>query len=66
VPWRYRGLEVPTRRFIRDAARVDAAVSVWTVDDPALAQRLWARGANGIVTNDPGPLVKARHANGKS
>jgi len=36
------------------------------VDDPALAQQLWARGANGIVTNDPGALVKTRHANGKS
>jgi glycerophosphoryl diester phosphodiesterase len=60
VPWRYKGLEVPTRRFIADAARVDAAVSVWTVDEPVLARRLWKRGANGIVTNDPGALLKAR------
>jgi glycerophosphoryl diester phosphodiesterase len=51
---------VPTRRFIADAARVDAAVSVWTVDEPVLARRLWKRGANGIVTNDPGALLKAR------
>ena len=60
VPWHHRGLEVPTRRFIADAARLDAAVSVWTVDDAALARKLWQRGANGIVTNDPGAMVKVR------
>jgi glycerophosphoryl diester phosphodiesterase len=62
VPWRHRGLEVPTRRFIADAARLDAAVSVWTVDDAALARKLWQRGANGIVTNDPGAVARARSA----
>lgn len=60
VPWRHRGLEVPTRRFIADAAKLDAAVSVWTVDDAAIARRLWQRGANGIITNDPGALARAR------
>lgn len=60
VPWRHRGLEVPTRRFIADAAKLDAAVSVWTVDDVATARRLWQRGANGIITNDPGALAKVR------
>jgi glycerophosphoryl diester phosphodiesterase len=60
VPWRHRGLEVPTRRFVADAAKLDAAVSVWTVDDPAIARRLWQRGANGIITNDPGTLARAR------
>jgi hypothetical protein len=30
------------------------------VDDPALAHTLWKRGANGIVTNDPGALLRAR------
>ena len=30
-----------------------AAVYVWTVDDPALAERLGRAGADGIITNDP-------------
>lgn len=60
VPWRHRGIEVPTPGFIRRAALLGAAVSVWTVDDPALAVRLWARGANGVLTNDPRRLLPLR------
>lgn len=61
VPWRHRGvLPVPTRTFMANAHGLGASVHVWTVDDPALAQRLWARGVNGIVTNDPGRILAAR------
>jgi glycerophosphoryl diester phosphodiesterase len=61
VPWRHRGvLPVPTRRFVRNAHALGASVHVWTVDDPALAQELWARGVSGIVTNDPRRLLAAR------
>ncbi len=61
VPWRHRGvLPVPTRRFVANAHALSASVHVWTIDDPALAGVLWARGVNGMVTNDPGRLVAAR------
>jgi glycerophosphoryl diester phosphodiesterase len=61
VPWRHRGvLPVPTRRFVANAHSLGASVHVWTVDDPALARRLWARGVNGIVTNDPAGILQAR------
>ena len=54
VPHRHKGiLPVSTRRFVRDAHSLGAAVHVWTIDDPATAQSLWARGVNGIITNDP-------------
>jgi len=35
------------------AHELGAAVYVWTVDDPALAERLVQAGADGIITNDP-------------
>jgi glycerophosphoryl diester phosphodiesterase len=38
---------------IARAHEVGAAVYAWTVDEPALAQRLVDWGADGIITNDP-------------
>lgn len=60
VPHHYRGLLVPSARFLRVARRLGTPVHVWTVDDPLQARHLWARGAAGMVTNVPGRLVKAR------
>jgi glycerophosphoryl diester phosphodiesterase len=56
VPVRYRGLPVPTRAFVAAARRLGCPVHVWTVDDPAVAQRLRSRGVSGIVTNFPGRI----------
>ena len=53
VPCRHRGLTVPTPRFVRAARTLGCPVHVWTVDDPAVAQRLWSHGVSGIVTNFP-------------
>ena len=38
---------------IARAHEVGAAVYVWTVDDPKLAERFVREGADGIITNDP-------------
>ncbi len=62
VPLRHRGLVIPTAGFVRRAHRLGAAVSVWTVDDAREATRLWRRGVNGIVTNDPAAMVAALRA----
>lgn len=62
VPLRYRGLPVPTRRFVAAARSLGCPVHVWTVDDPATARRLWARGVAGIVTNRPAAIAAARDA----
>ena len=53
VPLRYRGLPVPTRRFVAAARRLGCPVHVWTVNDAATARRLWARGVAGVVTDVP-------------
>jgi glycerophosphoryl diester phosphodiesterase len=44
---------VASRAAIERAHELDAAVYVWTVDDPRLAERLVRDGADGIITNDP-------------
>ena len=44
---------IASRAAIERAHELDAAVYVWTVDDPRLAERLVRDGADGIITNDP-------------
>lgn len=57
VPWRWKNrIEVPLPRFISEARRYDRPVHVWTVDDREIADQLWKRGANGIITNRPGRM----------
>ena len=58
VPDRHHFLPVATRRFIADAHALGVPVHIWTVDDPAEAAELRDRGANGILTNDPGRLAE--------
>lgn len=43
---------------IRRCHALGVAVFVWTVDDPALADRLTRLGADGIITNDPRIFVR--------
>jgi len=49
---------VVSRAAIRRCHALGVAVFVWTVDDPALAERLAALGADGIITNDPRIFVR--------
>jgi glycerophosphoryl diester phosphodiesterase len=44
---------VASKAAIDRAHELDAAVYVWTVDDPRLAEQLVRDGADGIITNDP-------------
>ena len=60
VPERHHGLRVPTPRFLAAARALGCPVHVWTVNDPAAAQRLWALGVCGIVTNFPARIRDSR------
>jgi glycerophosphoryl diester phosphodiesterase len=60
VPERYRGLTVPTHRFVAAARALGCPVHVWTVNRPAAARRLWQAGVAGIVTNMPRVMTEAR------
>lgn len=55
-PW-YAGIPLPLESFARTTRRCGRAMHVWTVNDPARAVRLWSRGVNGIITDDPPTLL---------
>lgn len=60
APSRWMGMRIPNARFSSAARRMSCPVHVWTVDDPAEAQRLWHDGASGIITNRPDVMLRAR------
>ena len=62
VPLSYKGLPLPVRRFAKAARARDVRVHVWTINDPAVALSLWNSGVNGIISDDPGVMLKARSA----
>ena len=58
VPERWKGLRVVTRRFIREAHRLNIPVQVWTVDDEEDMRRLLDWGVDGIQTDRPDRLAR--------
>jgi glycerophosphoryl diester phosphodiesterase len=49
-------------RFIDKCHSLGIRVDYWTIDDPREAARLFALGADGIVTNDPRTIVPVAKA----
>jgi glycerophosphoryl diester phosphodiesterase len=60
IPLSYYGLPIPARRFARIAPLHNFVVHVWTINNPAVALSLWKSGINGIISDDPGPMIAAR------
>jgi glycerophosphoryl diester phosphodiesterase len=60
VPPNYRGLRLPIRRFARTAPTQNCVVHIWTINDPKVAAKLWLDGVQGIVTDDPAIMLRAR------
>ena len=59
-PHEYHGVSVPIGLIVRGARSLGAPVHVWTVDEPALARRLWSQGVNGIISNAPSVILEER------
>lgn len=68
VGWRAQGqtLQIPVRhgrhdlgsaQLIRDAHARGLRVVYWTINEPALARQLFARGADGVITDWPGRMT---------
>jgi glycerophosphoryl diester phosphodiesterase len=61
MPPKHRGLPLPVGGYARILAPLGVPVHVWTIDDPRDAERLRRRGARGIISNDPGAMIKELH-----
>lgn len=59
IPPSYNGLPLPIGRFAAMGRNAGIPTHVWTVDDPQQARQLWARGVNGIMSNDPAVMIAA-------
>jgi glycerophosphoryl diester phosphodiesterase len=60
IPRFYSGIPLPVASLARLARSAGAATHVWTIDDVGIARRLWSDGVQGVVTNDPAPMMRAR------
>lgn len=58
IPVRSGFLDLGTARLIDKCHRLGLAVDYWVVDDPIEAERLLARGADGIITDDTRALAR--------
>jgi glycerophosphoryl diester phosphodiesterase len=57
-PW-YSKTPLPILRFASMVRNAGVPTYVWTVDAPQGAQRYWAGGVNGILSNDPAAILAA-------
>jgi len=57
---RFRGFRIPVLRMAAAARELGIATQVWTVNDPESARAYWLGGVAGIVTDDPGAILRAR------
>jgi glycerophosphoryl diester phosphodiesterase len=62
VPLDYYGLPLPVARFASALRPIGVPVHVWTVNDVEVARGLWRTGIAGIITDDPGAMLRARAA----
>lgn len=62
IPTHQGPLRLDGARFIAKCQSLGVRVDYWTIDDADEAARLLARGADGLVTNDPRTVVPVARA----
>ena len=60
VPRRAYGVKFASQGAIERFHMLGLRVDFWTIDDPAEAKRLFAMGADGVMTDDPRVVCEAR------
>lgn len=58
IPPNHRGLPLPVGGYATILEPLGVPVHCWTIDDPAEARRLRRKGVRGIISNDPGEIMK--------
>jgi glycerophosphoryl diester phosphodiesterase len=60
IPRWYNGIPVPVPLLARAARRAGRVTHVWTINRPSVARSLWRAGVQGIITDDPAPMLELR------
>jgi glycerophosphoryl diester phosphodiesterase len=60
IPPLWHGIPVPIAALARGLRGSGTVTHVWTINDPAQALRLWRAGVQGVISDDPGPILAAR------
>lgn len=60
IPPVYNGIPVPIGGLVRTTRPHGTVTHVWTVNEPSRAIRLWRKGVNGIISDDPALMLAAR------
>ena len=62
IPPSQNRVRVPIASLVKLTAPAGCLVHAWTINDPAVARRLWNVGVHGIVSDDPGLMRRTRDA----
>ena len=62
IPPRWHGVPLPLAALARALRGSGTVIHVWTVNDPAMALRLWGDGVQGILSDDPQSILAARRS----
>ena len=65
VPQRHHGIPVPLAAIARAVAQTGVPVCVWTINEPATAERVWSAGVRAVLSDDPGALLALAGAVGR-
>lgn len=60
IPRFQKILPLPVQGYAAMMRAAGGATHVWTVNDPRIARRLWVKGVNGIISDDPAAILAAR------
>lgn len=60
IPRFHQLIPLPVRAFAEMMRSAGGPTHIWTVNDPAMARRLWSLGVSGIISDDPGAILRTR------